>query len=250
MAVLTYEKGCTTKLSENFSVSEFTCHGSGCCSSAKIDTKLVDYLQQIRDHFGGVVTITSGYRCAKHNAAVGGVKTSYHTKGKAADIQVEGATPAQVAAYAESIGVKGIGLYETDRDGHFVHIDTRTSKAFWYGQAQAPRGTFGGSAGYTLQQFVKDVQKACGATQDGVAGPDTLAATVTLSMTKNRAHAAVLPVQRRLAALGYTQVGKADGVAGLKFAKAVRAYQAANGCKADCEITKAGKTWRMLLGME
>ena len=53
--------------------------------------------------------------------------------------------PAEIAKYAESIGILGIGLYETNRDGHFVHIDTRTTKAFWYGQKQAKRTTFGGS---------------------------------------------------------------------------------------------------------
>jgi hypothetical protein len=40
----------------------------------------------------------------------------------------------------------GIGLYETNSDGYFVHIDTRTTKSFWYGQKQAKRTTFGGTA--------------------------------------------------------------------------------------------------------
>ena len=43
----------------------------------------------------------------------------------------------EIAKYAESIGVLGIGLYETDKDGHFVHIDTRTKKSFWYGHKRA-----------------------------------------------------------------------------------------------------------------
>jgi uncharacterized protein YcbK (DUF882 family) len=46
---------------------------------------------------------------------------------------VTGVKPAQVAEYAEQIGILGIGLYETDNDGHFVHIDTRDTKSFWYG---------------------------------------------------------------------------------------------------------------------
>lgn len=145
MAIKTYKKGTATKLSTNFKSTEFDCHGSGCCSSTLIDEKLVDYVQQIRDHFGKSITISSGYRCVTHNKNVGGATGSYHTKGQAADIVVSGVTPAEVAKYAESIGILGIGLYETDRDGHFVHIDTRTSKSFWYGQKQASRTTFGGT---------------------------------------------------------------------------------------------------------
>jgi uncharacterized protein YcbK (DUF882 family) len=49
---------------------------------------------------------------------------------------VKGVAPREVAKYAESIGIKGVGLYETSVDGHFTHIDTRTSKSFWYGQSE------------------------------------------------------------------------------------------------------------------
>lgn len=102
---------------------------------------------------------------------------------------------------------------------------------------------------YTLTQFVKDVQKACGATVDGVAGPETLSKTVTISSVKNRSHAAVKPVQKRLYALGYTQVGAADGIAGGKFTVAVEAFQKDNGCWVDGEVTAKNKTWKILLGM-
>ena len=61
------------------------------------------------------------------------------------DIAVDGIKPIEVARYAEELGILGIGLYETDVDGYFVHVDTRTSKSFWYGQAQKYRSTFGGT---------------------------------------------------------------------------------------------------------
>ena len=144
MAVKTYTKGTATKLSTNFKSTEFDCHGAGCCSKTLIDDKLVEYLQKIRDHFGKPVNVSSAYRCATHNKNVGGVTGSRHMKGQAADIYITGVKPAEIAKYAESIGILGIGLYETDKDGHFVHVDTRTTKSFWYGQAQAKRTTFGG----------------------------------------------------------------------------------------------------------
>ena len=103
---------------------------------------------------------------------------------------------------------------------------------------------------YTLEQFVKDIQKACGASVDGIAGKETLNKTVTLSVTKNRKHAAVKPVQKRLYVLGYTEVGEADGIAGSKFTQAVKRFQKDNGCWVDGEITKGNNTWRKLLGIK
>lgn len=263
MAIKVYTKGSKTKLSTNFDVSEFACHGNGCCTTVLIDEQLAQYVQMIRDHFGKPITISSGYRCEKHNKSVGGATASRHAKGQAADIVVKGVAPAEVAKYAESIGIKGIGLYETNKDGHFVHIDTRTSKAFWYGQGQAHRSTFGGkasnttteekkpvAASYGLPDFVKDIQKACGAAVDGVAGKETLSKTVTLSAKKNACHAAVKAVQKRLIALGYVEIGKADGIAGVKFTSAVAHFQQDNDCAVDGEITAQQKTWRKLLGMK
>lgn len=145
MAIKTYAKGSNTKLSTNFNSSEFDCHGSGCCSSTLVDDKLVTYLQQIREHFGKPLNISSGYRCATHNKNVGGATNSRHAKGQAADIYITGVTPAEIAKYAESIGILGIGLYETNSDGFFVHVDTRETKSFWYGQNEASRTTFGGT---------------------------------------------------------------------------------------------------------
>lgn len=140
-----YTKGAVTKLSANFKSTEFDCHGSGCCAETVIDEKLVGYLQKIRDHFGKPVNVSSAYRCPTHNKNVGGATGSCHAKGKAADIYINGVAPSEIAKYAESIGILGIGLYETATDGYFVHVDTRTSKSFWYGQAQKYRSTFGGT---------------------------------------------------------------------------------------------------------
>ena len=242
MAVKTYEKGSGVKITPNFRAREFDCNGNSCCSETLIDSKLVEYLQKIRDHFGKPVYVT-GYRCPVHNARTpNAAPKSKHTLGMAADFHIDGIPPLDIAQYAESIGVKGIGLYDT-----FVHIDTREKKAFWVGHGQEMRSIFGG--GYTLSQFVTDVQIACGAEVDGIAGPETLSKTVTLSATKNRTHPAVSAVQIRLNALGYSQVGTVDGKTGPKFTAAVKAFQKDNGCIADGEITAGKTTWRKLLGM-
>ena len=102
---------------------------------------------------------------------------------------------------------------------------------------------------YSKAAFVRDIQKAFGATVDGIAGPETLNSTITLSAILNRKHEAIRAVQRRLATLGYTSVGKVDGIAGAKFTKAVKEFQKNNGCEVDGEITARGKTWKKLLGL-
>ena len=47
-------------------------------------------LQPLRDAMGESVKIGSGYRCPQLNKAVGGVATSQHMKGEAADLCIDG----------------------------------------------------------------------------------------------------------------------------------------------------------------
>lgn len=102
---------------------------------------------------------------------------------------------------------------------------------------------------YSLKSFIKDIQQACGAKVDGIAGKETLSKTPTISARRNRKHAVVKYVQKRLHALGYTEVGTADGVAGPKFTAAITRYQTEHDCISDGEITAKKTTWRKLLGM-
>ena len=99
---------------------------------------------------------------------------------------------------------------------------------------------------YTLTQFIKDVQKATGAKVDGIAGKETLSKTVTISAKVNSKHAVVKPIQKRLNALGF-DCGAVDGEVGKKTTAAIKAYQKANKCTVDGEITARHKTWQHLL---
>lgn len=103
---------------------------------------------------------------------------------------------------------------------------------------------------YTLDQFIRDVQAATGSTVDGIAGPETIGNTVTVSASKNPTHPVVESIQKRLTELGYVEVGNVDGMAGPKFTSAVAHFQQDNSCLVDGEITEDNKTWRKLLGME
>lgn len=46
---------------------------------------LIDFLQELREAWGGPIKINSGYRCSKLNTAVGGSETSVHPLFLAAD---------------------------------------------------------------------------------------------------------------------------------------------------------------------
>lgn len=52
-------------------------------------------LDPAREALGRAIHVNSGYRCTRLNSAVGGVETSQHTKGEAADIELGGKTPAE-----------------------------------------------------------------------------------------------------------------------------------------------------------
>jgi len=116
------------KVSLNFRVHEFACRDGS--DAVFLSDKLVNILQAIRSHFGQPLTVTSGYRTPAHNKNVGGVEGSLHLFGMAADIQVAGVSPEDVADYAETLlpGTGGIGRY---RD--FTHVDVRTEKTRFAG---------------------------------------------------------------------------------------------------------------------
>lgn len=97
------------------------------------------------------------------------------------------------------------------------------------------------------KEFVMQVQETLGAKVDGIAGPETLAKTITVSAKTNRNHPVVKPIQTYLYNIGYTEVGNADGIAGSKFTKAVKHFQKDNDCVVDGVITKRNKTWKKLL---
>lgn len=115
-------------VSKNFKVREFACKDGS--DAVFISPELVNVLQKIRTYFGKPITINSAYRTPTHNKSVGGVATSQHCYGTAADIVVSGVSPAKVAAYARKImpTYGGVGTY----DG-FTHIDVRTDVANWRG---------------------------------------------------------------------------------------------------------------------
>lgn len=55
-------------------------------ASVALSNLVTHVLDPLREMYGKPITVNSGYRCPKLNAAVGGAKTSQHMRGEAADI--------------------------------------------------------------------------------------------------------------------------------------------------------------------
>lgn len=124
--------------SQHFQDSELKCRHCGVneCTQA-----LVDALEKLRSIAISPIIVNDAYRCKVHNAAVGGVPTSEHLSGEAADIRIEGCTPAEMydlALKVPAFAQGGIGVAEHQG---YIHVDVRLRKARWtYGTdgKQAP----------------------------------------------------------------------------------------------------------------
>ena len=122
------------KLSENFSLSEF--ERSMMAERLGIDnaipneaqlnlrTLCVKVLQPLRELYGKPLRISSGYRCEALNKAVGGVPTSQHRLGEAADVQCEDGAVRLLHLLEESdIVFDQAILYRT-----FLHVSYREGR--------------------------------------------------------------------------------------------------------------------------
>ena len=122
------------KLTANFSLEEFNSKCGRPIPNSVLPNivELAKNLQVLRNAIGKTITITSGYRSSEHNKKIKGAKDSQHVKGTAADIQVKGMTPKEVALIIEGLIESGkmkqggIGIYAS-----WIHYDIRNVKARW-----------------------------------------------------------------------------------------------------------------------
>lgn len=111
------------ELGNHFKVKEFACKDGS--PVVFIDDYLVTILDILRNKLGKPVIITSGYRTPEWNAKCGGARYSYHMRGMATDIRVDGMSAKQIANKLNNIVPNecGIIVYKS-----WVHFDVRTSK--------------------------------------------------------------------------------------------------------------------------
>ena len=99
------------KLTENFSLNELTKSqtaerkGIDNTPSAEHQENLKSLcemiLQPIRDHFGKVVSVSSGYRSVELCVAIGSSTGSQHAKGQASDFEIFGKSNKELADYID-----------------------------------------------------------------------------------------------------------------------------------------------------
>lgn len=105
-----------------FSRQEFGCKCGRFCDGypADVDWQLLRAADRVREILGVPCRVSSGLRCTKHNAAVGGVANSRHLTGKAMDFCAVGKTAKEVLAVVRA---QPEVRYAYAIDGSFVHMD-------------------------------------------------------------------------------------------------------------------------------
>lgn len=104
---------------------------------ARIDYRLFDVLHNLQASLQnfGTIEIISGYRSPQSNAMLasfssGVAKNSYHMRGQAVDIRMDGIPTEYLHNAALSLGAGGVGYYPAS---DFVHVDTGPVRTWGYG---------------------------------------------------------------------------------------------------------------------
>ena len=94
-------------LTENFSLKELTSSQTAerkgihnyptPLHQVNLRSLCTNVLQRVRDHFGRVVSVSSGYRSVELCVAIGSKTTSQHAKGEAADFEIFGLSNKELA---------------------------------------------------------------------------------------------------------------------------------------------------------
>lgn len=111
------------KIAKYFKVKEFACKDGS--QVVFIDDHLLTILDILRNKLGKPIIITSGYRTPEWNAKCKGAKYSYHMRGMAADIRVDGMSAKELANKLNEIVPDECGIIVYNS---WVHFDVRTSK--------------------------------------------------------------------------------------------------------------------------
>ncbi len=127
------------KLSNNFSLNEMTksqtATRKGISNNPSEDHMnnlkelCVNVLQRVRDHFGRVVSVSSGYRSPDLCEAIGSSKNSQHAKGEAADFEITGVDNFDLAIWIsknlEFDQLISEFYVEGDEDSGWVHCSVK-----------------------------------------------------------------------------------------------------------------------------
>ncbi len=124
----------TTWFSEQTDPALFRCPcGRPDCGAPAPTPTLLARLNLAREFLGAPIIVTSGVRCAVHNAAVGGVQDSEHTEGDGADLACAGSAARYALVEAlRKAGFRRLGLYP--RHVHVGVSVTLPQDVLWVGR--------------------------------------------------------------------------------------------------------------------
>jgi uncharacterized protein YcbK (DUF882 family) len=107
---------------------------------ANLEELVENILDPLRAAYGMPIKVTSGYRCAELNKAVGGVVGSVHQLGHAADLQVGGSFSKFKTFVVEWLKKSGVRFDQcllernTKTGAQWIHIATRNALGQQRGQ--------------------------------------------------------------------------------------------------------------------
>lgn len=105
----------------HFSVAEMRCP---CCAVCDMDARFMVWLENLRVKFGRPMIVNSGFRCTRHNAAVGGGPNSAHLHGWAVDIEASFEYAHALIGAALAMGARGLGVAQKGGDRErYLHLD-------------------------------------------------------------------------------------------------------------------------------
>lgn len=128
----------SSRLSRHFMLSEFTRSGTAsqrgldntptASAKASLARLASEVLDPLRDAIGQPLRVSSGYRSAEVNRAVGGVPGSKHQQGRAADVYAEGIPAAELMRLAVELDLPFDVAMIYEAKGH-LHLDQRPGTA-------------------------------------------------------------------------------------------------------------------------
>ena len=84
--------------------------------------RLAQFLQSIRNELHLPIVVTSGYRSKEVNEAVGGVLSSYHVKGLAADIKCADMDKLLTILHSHLMDIDQLGIYYNKNTQLWFHV--------------------------------------------------------------------------------------------------------------------------------
>lgn len=186
---------------KNFTLNELKCKcGGKYCSGFPVgfSYELLRQLQDIRNHFGRAVIITSAVRCNQHNKNVGGISNSKHKQGRAVDFYVKGVSYSSLNRYVNSMPYKN---YKYNICGSVMHYDINPPEDGSYNLTRLLRY---GSRG----NDVKELQRTLGGlVVDGIFGKNTKAKVLSFQHSNKLAQDGIVG-KNTAHALGWLYNGK------------------------------------------